>query len=105
MKTKKYFFMAALAILMTACSSDDNELTQLPVKAEGITITAQLAPKSSSAKTSSSESHAFPSRFAAGSGGLSVPPLFPSRHARPVCRNNQSRCPYQGLRSPGGEGG
>ena len=40
MKTKKYFFMAALAILMTACSSDDNELTQLPVKAEGITITA-----------------------------------------------------------------
>ena len=51
MKTKKYFFMAALAILMTACSSDDNELTQLPVKAEGITITAQLAPKSSSAKT------------------------------------------------------
>ncbi len=51
MKTMKYFFMAALAILMTACSSDDNELTQLPVKAEGITITAQLAPKSSNAKT------------------------------------------------------
>lgn len=47
----KYFFMAALAILMTACSSDDNELTQQPVKAEGITITAQLAPKSSNAKT------------------------------------------------------
>ena len=51
MKTMKYFFMAALAILMTACSSDDNELTQQPAKAEGITITAQLAPKSSNAKT------------------------------------------------------
>lgn len=47
MKTMKLFFMAALALLMTACSNDDNEIVtpEQPAKAEGITITAQLAPK------------------------------------------------------------
>ena len=40
--------MAALALMTAACSNDDNDLTtQQPQKAEGITITAQLAPKSS----------------------------------------------------------
>ena len=45
--------MAALALLMTACSSnDDNDLTtQQPQKAEGITIIAQLAPKTNGAST------------------------------------------------------
>lgn len=51
MKTTKLFFMAALALMTAACSNDDNELTQLPVKAEGITITAQLAPKTNGATT------------------------------------------------------
>lgn len=38
--------MAALALMTAACSNDDNDLTtQQPQKAEGITITAQLAPK------------------------------------------------------------
>ena len=46
MKTTKLFFMAALALMTAACSNDDNDLTtQQPQKAEGITITAQLAPK------------------------------------------------------------
>ena len=44
--------MAALALMTAACSNDDNDLTtQQPQKAEGITITAQLAPKSSGATT------------------------------------------------------
>ena len=55
MKTTKLFFMAALALLMTACSSNDEGLTQKPIeqpaKAEGITITAKLAPKSGGAAT------------------------------------------------------
>jgi hypothetical protein len=53
MKTTKLFFMAALALLMTACSNDD-ELTQQPAEQPGnnmITVTAQLAPKSGSAQT------------------------------------------------------
>ena len=42
----KLFFMAALALMTAACSNDDNDLTtQQPQKARGITITAQLAPK------------------------------------------------------------
>ena len=45
MKTTKLFFMAALALMTAACSNDDNEFAQQPQKAEGITITAQLAPK------------------------------------------------------------
>ena len=51
MKTTKLFFMAALALMTAACSNDDNEFAQQPQKAEGITITAQLAPKTSGATT------------------------------------------------------
>ena len=52
MKTTKLFFMAALALTFAACSNDDNDLTtQQPQKAEGITITAQLAPKTGGATT------------------------------------------------------
>ena len=44
--------MAALALMTAACSNDDNDLTtQQPQKAKGITITAQLAPKTSGATT------------------------------------------------------
>ena len=44
--------MAALALRTAACSNDDNDLTtQQPQKAEGITITAQLAPKTNGATT------------------------------------------------------
>ena len=43
--------MAALALMTAACSNDDNEFAQQPQKAEGITITAQLAPKTSGATT------------------------------------------------------
>ena len=49
MKTTKLFFMAALALMIAACSNDDNDFAQQPQKAEGITITAQLAPKSDGA--------------------------------------------------------
>ena len=49
MKTTKIFLMAALALTFAACSNDDNEILNpaQPAKAEGITITATLAPKSS----------------------------------------------------------
>ena len=30
MKTTKFFFMAALALMTAACSNDDNDLTQQP---------------------------------------------------------------------------
>ena len=43
--------MAALALMTAACSNDDNEFAQQPQKAEGITITAQLAPKTGGATT------------------------------------------------------
>lgn len=44
--------MAALALMTAACSNDDNDLTtQQPQQAEGITITAQLAPKTGGATT------------------------------------------------------
>ena len=44
--------MAALALLMTACSNnDDNDFPQQPQKTEGITITAHLAPKTDGAAT------------------------------------------------------
>ena len=43
MKTTKFFFMAALALMMTACSNDDNDLTQQPAKAEGIPFTATIS--------------------------------------------------------------
>ena len=42
----KSFFMAALALMTVACSNDDNNFAQQPKTGEGITITAQLAPKS-----------------------------------------------------------
>ncbi len=48
MKTIKLFMMAALVLMTAACSSDDNDVTTptpQPVKPEGITITATLAPK------------------------------------------------------------
>ena len=51
MKTTKLFFMAALALMTAACSNDDNDFAQQPQKAEGITITAQLAPKTNGATT------------------------------------------------------
>ena len=54
MKTTKFFFMAALALMTAACSSNDDELIQQPVEQPAnnmITITAKLAPKSSSAQT------------------------------------------------------
>ena len=45
--TMKSFFMAALALMTVACSSnDENNFAQQPKTGEGITITAQLAPKS-----------------------------------------------------------
>lgn len=44
MKTIKYLTMAALALMMTACSSDDNDIVtpDQPVKAEGIPFTATI---------------------------------------------------------------
>ena len=53
MQTTKLFFMAALALTFAACSSDDNDIQNpaQPAKAEGITITAKLAPKSGGAAT------------------------------------------------------
>ena len=52
MKTTKLFFMAALALMTAACSNDDNDFqtpAPQPQKAERITITATLAPKTSTA--------------------------------------------------------
>lgn len=50
--TMKSFFMAALALMTVACSSnDENDFAQQPKTGEGITITAQLAPKSGNAAT------------------------------------------------------
>ena len=43
--------MAALALMTAACSNDDNDFAQQPQKAEGITITAQLAPKTNGTTT------------------------------------------------------
>ncbi len=43
MKTTKLFFMAALALMMTACSNDDNDIAQQPAKAEGIPFTATIS--------------------------------------------------------------
>ena len=53
MKTTKYFLMAALALMTFACSNDDRDFQSpvQPAKAEGITITATLAPKSDGAAT------------------------------------------------------
>ena len=45
--------MAALVMMTAACNNDDNEILTLeqPAKAKGITITAQLAPKTGGATT------------------------------------------------------
>lgn len=53
MKITKFFLMAALALTFAACSNDDNDFqnSPQPAKAEGITITATLAPKSGGAAT------------------------------------------------------
>ena len=53
MKITKFFLMAALALTFAACSNDDNDFqnSPQPAKAEGITITATLAPKSGGADT------------------------------------------------------
>ena len=54
MKTMELFLMAALALTFAACSNGDNDIQDTirqPVKAEGITITATLAPKTGGAAT------------------------------------------------------
>ena len=53
MKITKFFLMAALALTFAACSNDDNDFqnSPQPAKAEGITITATLAPKAGGADT------------------------------------------------------
>ena len=54
MKTTKFFFMAALALMTAACSNNDNDIlapAEQPAKAQGITITAKLAPKSGASGT------------------------------------------------------
>ena len=53
MKITKFFLMAALALTFAACSNDDNDFqnSPQPAKAEGITITATLAPKADAAAT------------------------------------------------------
>ena len=53
MKITKFFLMAALALTFAACSNDDNDFqnSPQPAKAEGITITATLAPKTGGAAT------------------------------------------------------
>ena len=55
MKITKFFLMAALALTFAACSNDDNDFqnSPQPAKAEGITITATLAPKADAAATRS----------------------------------------------------
>ena len=52
MKFTKLFYMAALALTFAACSNDDNDIqspVEQPAKAEGITITTTLAPKTNGA--------------------------------------------------------
>lgn len=53
MKITKFFLMAALALTFAGCSNDDNDFqnSPQPAKAEGITITATLAPKTGGAAT------------------------------------------------------
>ena len=50
--------MAALALITAACSNDDTDFTQQPQQAKGITITAQLAPKTNGASTRAVEDKA-----------------------------------------------
>lgn len=52
MKTTKIFMMAALALMMTACSNDDNDQTALKPNADGeITVTATIDVNDGSALT------------------------------------------------------
>lgn len=52
MKTTKIFMMAALALVMTACSNDDNDQTALKPNADGeITVTATIDVNDGSALT------------------------------------------------------
>lgn len=53
MKTTKFFFMAALALMTAACSNSDNDIltpTEQPAN-NMVTITAKLAPKSGASGT------------------------------------------------------
>lgn len=49
MKTTKYFFMAALALMTAACSNEDNEIEQQPQMARGIPFTAIISMGESAA--------------------------------------------------------
>ena len=52
MKTTKIFMMAALALLMTSCSNDDNDQTAPKPNADGeITVTAKINVNDGSALT------------------------------------------------------
>ena len=49
MKTTKYFFMAALALMTAACSNEDNAIEQQPQMARGIPFTATISMGESAA--------------------------------------------------------
>ena len=49
MKTTKYFFMAALALMTAACSNEDNAIEQQPQMARGIPFTATISMGNSAA--------------------------------------------------------
>jgi hypothetical protein len=49
MKTMKYFFMAALALMTAACSNEDNEIIQQPQNARGIPFSVTLSMGESAA--------------------------------------------------------
>ena len=49
MKTTKYFFMAALALMTAACSNEDNEIIQQPQNARGIPFSVTLSMGESAA--------------------------------------------------------
>ncbi len=55
MKTTKLFFMAALALMMAACSSEDNDITTTPQKSEGVKFTATISTGNSSVTRALSE--------------------------------------------------
>ncbi len=55
MKTTKLFFMAALALVMAACSSEDNDITTTPQKSEGVKFTATISAGNSSVTRALSE--------------------------------------------------
>ncbi len=55
MKTFKLFFMAALALMMAACSSEDNDITTATQKSEGVKFTATISAGNSSVTRALSE--------------------------------------------------